>query len=143
VTDVLAFDYGRASEEVQPPLACWRDVRTTARGHTVPAGRGPDPQSGQDDVEAEVVVSAERALAEARSRGLPPQGELLLYCIHGLLHLAGYEDATPAGRRRMWRRQLRHLAGAGFRVPGRGGWARSGKDRPHVSTNSSRTESKR
>jgi probable rRNA maturation factor len=78
--------------------------------------------STQDDVAAEVVVSAERAQAEARLRKLPPEAELLLYCIHGLLHLAGYEDATPAGRRRMWRRQRHHLSRAGFRArPGRRG----------------------
>lgn len=94
------------------------------------------PAGGEDDVEAEVVVSAERALAEALSRGLPPDGELLLYCIHGLLHLAGYEDGTPAARQRMWRRQLWHLAGAGFP-------ARRWEDSPRASGNPSRTESTR
>ena len=68
----------------------------------------------EDDVDGEVVVSAQRAQEEAGRRGLPVEGELLLYCIHGLLHLAGYEDETPQGRRRMWRRQLAHLARAGY-----------------------------
>jgi probable rRNA maturation factor len=72
------------------------------------------PAAGEDDIEGEVVVSAERALAESEARGLPPEGELLLYCIHGLLHLAGYEDSTPARGARMWRRQLAHLERAGF-----------------------------
>lgn len=67
-----------------------------------------------EDVDAEVVVSAQRAEAEARRRGLPTAGELLLYCIHGLLHLAGYDDRERADRRRMWRRQFDHLAEAGF-----------------------------
>lgn len=67
-----------------------------------------------EDVDAEVVVSAQRAEAEARRRGLPTEGELLLYCIHGLLHLAGYDDRERTGRRRMWRRQFDHLAEAGF-----------------------------
>jgi len=95
---------------------------------------GPDGE--EEDVEAEVVVSAERALAEGFSRGLPPDGELLLYCIHGLLHLAGYEDATRAGRQRMWRRQLWHLGRAGFQ-------GRRWKDSPRASGNPSRTESTR
>lgn len=68
-----------------------------------------------DEVDGEVVVSAQRAQEEARRRGLSVRGELLLYCIHGLLHLAGYRDGSPAGRRRMWRRQLEHLARAGYR----------------------------
>jgi len=72
------------------------------------------PTSHPDDVDAEVVVSAHRAEAEALHRGLPPDGELLLYCVHGLLHLAGYDDRDPADRRRMWRRQLGHLTEAGF-----------------------------
>jgi rRNA maturation RNase YbeY len=94
------------------------------------------PGCAEDDVEGEVVVSAERALAEARSRGLPPEGELLLYCIHGLLHLAGYEDATPARRERMWRRQLEHLARAGFP-------ARLWRDGPRPSRSRPRREAKR
>lgn|GEM_PF-422614 len=67
-----------------------------------------------EDADAEVVVSAQRAEAEAGRRGLPTEGELLLYCIHGLLHLAGYRDRERAERRRMWRRQFDHLAEAGF-----------------------------
>ncbi len=67
-----------------------------------------------EDLDAEVVVSAQRAEAEARRRGLPTEGELLLYCIHGLLHLAGYDDRERADRRRMWRRQFDHLTEAGF-----------------------------
>ena len=74
------------------------------------------PTSQPDDVDAEVVVSAHRAEAEALGRGLPADGELLLYCLHGLLHLAGYDDRDPAGRRRMWKRQLEHLAEAGYPV---------------------------
>ena len=70
-----------------------------------------------DDVDAEVVVSAHRAQDEALDRGLPPDGELFLYCVHGLLHLADYHDHEPADRRRMWKRQLGHLAEAGFSAP--------------------------
>jgi len=74
--------------------------------------------SHPDDVDAEVVVSAHRARDEARDRGLPPDGELFLYCVHGLLHLAGYDDREPADRQRMWKRQLDHLTEAGFSAPG-------------------------
>jgi len=62
----------------------------------------------------EVFVSAEAAAAAARERDLPVDGELFLYCVHGILHLAGHEDTTVEGRRKMWRRQRVHLKQAGF-----------------------------
>ena len=70
--------------------------------------------SHTDDVDGEVVVSAQTAQSEARRRGVPAVGEVLLYCVHGFLHLAGYDDSTAAGRRRMWQRQLAHLREAGL-----------------------------
>lgn len=42
----------------------------------------------------EVIVSGEMALNEAQERGIEPEGELLLYTIHGTLHLMGYDDHT-------------------------------------------------
>jgi ssRNA-specific RNase YbeY (16S rRNA maturation enzyme) len=33
-----------------------------------------------------------------------------LLLIHGILHLVGYDDSTPATRRRMWTEQTRLLA---------------------------------
>jgi probable rRNA maturation factor len=43
----------------------------------------------------EILVSGETALREARLRGIEPEGELLLYTVHGVLHLLGYDDKTP------------------------------------------------
>lgn len=58
---------------------------------------GGDP----DGVAGEIVVSAETAARAARALGEPPERELLRYCIHGLLHLCGRDDAAPAARRAM------------------------------------------
>ena len=44
---------------------------------------------------AEIVVCSDVAVAEAAKRDGRPQNELLLYVVHGLLHLLGYDD--PAG----------------------------------------------
>lgn len=44
--------------------------------------------------EGEIIVSGETALREATQRGIEPKGELLLYSIHGMLHLIGYDDKT-------------------------------------------------
>lgn len=69
---------------------------------------GPD---GSDrPLAGEVVVSAERAKAEAEARGLSPGEELALYVVHGVLHLAGYDDHDPASRRGMRKREAEILA---------------------------------
>ena len=43
----------------------------------------------------EVIVNASVALEEAERRGKGAEGELLLYVVHGVLHLGGLRDATP------------------------------------------------
>src|SRR5262245_30352623 len=55
--------------------------------------------------ENELVISTEYARTEARARGIPVEEELLRYVVHGILHLAGYDDHDPADRKRMWKRQ--------------------------------------
>lgn len=59
-----------------------------------------DPRS--DAIDAELVISADAAI-EANPRAAP--AELALYVTHGLLHLAGYDDHTPADARRMHARE--------------------------------------
>ena len=59
----------------------------------------------------EVVVNAERACRRRRLRGSPAR-ELALYLAHGFDHLDGADDATPAARERMRRRENRWLRGA-------------------------------
>ena len=48
-----------------------------------------------DRLEGEVVVSAEHAIERAGDFGWSADDELLLYVIHGVLHLVGYRDKTP------------------------------------------------
>ena len=45
-------------------------------------------------LEGEVVVSSDTALAQSREYGTSPEQELLLYVIHGVLHLVGFDDKT-------------------------------------------------
>ncbi len=58
----------------------------------------------------EICVSLDRARAEARSRGIPVQQELVLYLIHGWLHLAGLDDRTETDRERMRAAEARLMA---------------------------------
>ena len=53
----------------------------------------------------EVAVSGETAAKQGRRHGNTPEEELTLYAVHGVLHLAGYDDLTKAKRSRMWKRQ--------------------------------------
>jgi probable rRNA maturation factor len=53
----------------------------------------------------EIVISAETARRQARAFGTSLEHELHLYIVHGLLHLHGYDDKTPAGAAEMKRLQ--------------------------------------
>ncbi len=48
----------------------------------------------QDPIEGEIVVSIDTAAREATARGHGIEAELMLYVIHGTLHLLGYDDHT-------------------------------------------------
>ena len=80
-------------------LRAQTDVVAQAYG-AIPGGGGAT---------AELVLNAERALAEGGRRAGGPARELALYLAHGLDHLAGRDDDTPARRRAMRRRETAWL----------------------------------
>ncbi|MEI6634898.1 MAG: rRNA maturation RNase YbeY [Chlamydiota bacterium] len=53
----------------------------------------------------DVAISPGRARACAGSLGTTAGAELLLYLVHGILHLCGYDDGAPRPRAKMERRQ--------------------------------------
>lgn len=63
----------------------------------------------------ELYVSAERARAVARRRGVEPRRELALYVVHGCLHLCGFDDRRPRERARMRAAERAVLARLGYR----------------------------
>ncbi len=63
----------------------------------------------QRAIEGEIVISVETARRQARRYRAETGRELLRYVIHGVLHLLGYDDNVPAGRRRMRREENRVL----------------------------------
>jgi len=67
-------------------------------------------------VEGEIVASAETARTVAASHGVTAADELLLYVIHGVLHLAGYDDLSPEPRRQMRAREQHYLAELGLEL---------------------------
>ena len=53
----------------------------------------------------EIIVSTDAARKNARQYGTTSSHELILYVIHGILHLTGYDDQRPAQRLAMRRRE--------------------------------------
>ena len=78
------------------------------------AGPGPAPRLG------EIVVSVDTAARQAAAVGVSLALELDLLVIHGILHLAGWNDARPREARRMHERARAILTRARRRpVPAR------------------------
>ncbi len=58
-----------------------------------------------DSVFGEIVVSAQMALETANTMHTDVEGELMLYVIHGLLHLIGYDDTSKKKAQAMHKRE--------------------------------------
>lgn len=67
-----------------------------------------------DHLEGEVIVSADTAAAASPQYGWSVDDELLLYVIHGTLHLLGYDDTTPESRDQMRTRECHYLGRFGL-----------------------------
>jgi probable rRNA maturation factor len=74
---------------------------------------------GPSRLMGEVIVCADTARRQARQAGVPVALELDLLVVHGLLHLAGWDDHEPREARLMHERAREILAGAGRRAPRR------------------------
>ncbi|MDA0841691.1 MAG: rRNA maturation RNase YbeY [Planctomycetota bacterium] len=58
----------------------------------------------------ELVISIEMARQEAAARGLTLQEETFRYCVHGILHLLGYDDQTDEDASEMRQEQEQIVA---------------------------------
>lgn len=88
-TDVLSFLL--EVEEIEPA------------GDDAPRGAGKR-------IEGELAVSAQTAVNRAAEFGWSGRDELVLYLVHGLLHLCGYEDKSPTEKQAMQARERSVLA---------------------------------
>jgi probable rRNA maturation factor len=52
-------------------------------------------------ISGEVVICVPEARRQAKKRRSPVERELLLYALHGMLHLIGFDDRTDVGYRKM------------------------------------------
>jgi probable rRNA maturation factor len=88
------------------------DDATIARLHERFLGV-PGPTDVLSFPHGEIVVSGDTARREARARGVEPLHELLLYVVHGALHLAGYRDKKAKDRKAMRAAERRILGRLG------------------------------
>jgi len=89
------------------------DDRTIAKLHGRFLG-DPTPTDVLSFPHGEIVASGETARREAEARGIRPVDELVLYVVHGALHLAGYKDGKAKDRARMRRAERRVLKALGI-----------------------------
>jgi probable rRNA maturation factor len=83
----------------------------------------PDPtdvlsfvlEKSRDHIEGEIVVSADTARNSAKRYKWPAEDELLLYVIHGALHLVGFDDTTQKKRAKMREKEGEYLARFGLK----------------------------
>lgn len=80
------------------------DVVSFVLGAEAPARR---------EIDGEVYVDLDTAAERAGEFGVTPEAEALRYVAHGVLHLAGHDDATDAQRDAMRALEDRYLAAAG------------------------------
>jgi len=57
------------------------------------------------ETSGEVVICVPEAARQAKARGTRVDCELLLYAIHGILHLSGFDDKTAKAFQRMHRKE--------------------------------------
>jgi probable rRNA maturation factor len=60
---------------------------------------------GERRIEGELIISVDTAARAAADEGWSLEAELLLYLVHGLLHLCGYDDACGPDRTVMRKRE--------------------------------------
>ena len=68
------------------------------------------PLESGERLEGEIYVNLDRVHNQAREYGVTSRNELARLTIHGILHLAGYEDLTRPARTRMHARQERYVS---------------------------------
>ncbi len=73
-----------------------------------------DLRDGEDDpLEGDLILCIDEAARQAAARGHDTRMELLLYAVHGLLHLIGYDDVKAADYRRMHAKEDELFTAAG------------------------------
>lgn len=65
----------------------------------------------------EIIVSVETAVDTAGERSISIEGEIILYIVHGILHLLGYDDDNERDAGIMHEEELKILKVLGYDAP--------------------------
>ena len=65
------------------------------------------------NIEGEIIISADTAIKNARIFQTSPHRELVLYIIHGILHLLGFDDHRPTDVKQMRKKEIELMKLAG------------------------------
>ncbi len=76
-----------------------------------------DSGSVSGQLEGEIAVSIDTARAQATRFGWTAEQELLLYVVHGALHLVGFDDANTEGTAQMRAAERKILNQLGVQIP--------------------------
>lgn len=68
-------------------------------------------------LEGEILACTQVARERAEEFGWTPEEEILLYVVHGILHLVGFDDTTSEQRREMRLKEKEYLAILDIAVP--------------------------
>ena len=79
----------------------------------------PSSHEKKHKIHGEIIASAETASREAHVYSWNAEYELLYYLIHGLLHLAGYDDQNSSARISMRRKERAVMKAIGLPTPPR------------------------
>ena len=72
--------------------------------------------AGAGDHLGDIAISWPAAVRQSKEYGHPETTELALLSVHGLLHLAGWDHASPSERKEMTRLTVAALKAAGIKV---------------------------
>jgi probable rRNA maturation factor len=73
--------------------------------------------NNKNSLSGEVIVSVETAVDTAGKRNISVEGEIVLYILHGILHLLGYDDGNEGDARVMHEEESKILKTLGYNVP--------------------------
>lgn len=68
-------------------------------------------------INGEIIVSVEKAIEVTNTSRSSIEGEIILYILHGILHLLGYNDNNEKNAKIMHERESQILATLGYNVP--------------------------
>ena len=114
----IAEDYGWVHGDISVALISDLEIREVNNNHLSHDYATDvisfDLSNNNDFLEGEIIASVETADREAKEHGWQGDDELLLYVIHGMLHICGYDDMSASEQSIMRERERTILGSLGL-----------------------------